>query len=46
MEQNEDITARYLNEKDFQKVVGKQLLKQVYEQVHTENQQAAGSANA
>jgi len=46
MEQNEDITARYLNEKDFQKVVGKQLLKQVYEQVHTENQQAAGSADA
>jgi len=46
MEQNEDITARYLNEKDFQKVVGKQLLKQVYEQVHTGNQQAAGSADA
>ncbi|MBW2631893.1 MAG: type I restriction endonuclease subunit R [Deltaproteobacteria bacterium] len=46
MEQNEDITARYLNEKDFQKTVGQQLLKQVYEQVHTESQQAAGSSNA
>jgi hypothetical protein len=31
MEQNEDITAKYLNEKDFQKVVGKKLLEQVYE---------------
>ncbi|HPQ44261.1 MAG TPA: type I restriction endonuclease [Syntrophales bacterium] len=43
MEQNEDITARYLNEKDFQKIVGQQLLKQVYEQVHTENQQMASN---
>jgi len=46
MEQNEDITARYLNEKDFQKIVGQRLLKQVYEQVHTENQQAASSSDA
>jgi len=36
MEQNEEITAKYLNEKEFQEVVGQKLLKQVYEQIHTE----------
>jgi type I restriction enzyme R subunit len=36
MEQNEEITAKYLNEKDFQEVVGQKLLKQVYEQIRTE----------
>lgn len=41
MEQNEEITAKYLNEKEFQEVVGKKLLEQVYEQIHKENQQAA-----
>jgi type I restriction enzyme R subunit len=43
MEQNEEITAKYLNEKDFQKVVGQELLKQVYEQINSEGQQAAGN---
>jgi len=46
MEQNEEITAKYLNEKDFQKVVGKQLLKQVYEEIHTENQQTTSNSDA
>ncbi len=46
MDQNEEITAKFLNEKEFQKIVGQRLLKQVYEQVHIENQQAASSSNA
>ena len=33
MEQNEDITAKYMNEKEFRDVVGRHLLKQVYEQI-------------
>jgi hypothetical protein len=37
MEQNEEITAKYLNEKDFRQVVRQTLLKQVYEQIHEEN---------
>jgi hypothetical protein len=32
-EQREDITARSMNEKDFQNVIGKHLLKAVYEQI-------------
>ena len=35
MEQNEDITAKYLNDKEFQDAVGKQLLKEVYEEIRT-----------
>lgn len=37
MEQNEEITAKFFNEREFQEVVGQSLLKQVYEQIHTEN---------
>jgi type I restriction enzyme R subunit len=33
MDQNEEITAKYLNDKDFQTVVGKKLLKEVYDQI-------------
>jgi len=36
MEQNEEIAAKFMNEKDFQEVVGKSLLKQVYEQIRSE----------
>ena len=36
MEQNEDITARFMNDQEFQEVVGKHLLKKVYEQVRRE----------
>jgi len=39
MEQNEEITAKYLNEKEFQEAVGQNLLKQMYEQIHKSNQQ-------
>lgn len=34
MEQNETITARYFNEQEFKDIVSKQLLKQVYDQIH------------
>ena len=34
LEQNEDITARFMNEDDFKKLVSQHLLKQVYEQIH------------
>jgi len=44
MEQNEEITAKYLNEKEFQEVVGQKLLKQVYEQIHTEGQQQTSNS--
>ena len=33
MDQNEEITARFLNEPEFQDVVGQSLLQQVYEQI-------------
>jgi len=46
MEQNEEITAKYLNEKEFQETAGQQLLKQVYEQIRKENQERPGSSKA
>lgn len=36
MEQNEELTARFLNDRDFKDIVGKNLLKQVYEQIRAE----------
>jgi len=33
MEQNEEITAKFLNEPEFKEVVGQNLLKEVYEQI-------------
>ena len=44
MEQNEEITAKYLNEKEFQEVVGQKLLKQVYEQIRKENKEQPSSS--
>jgi type I restriction enzyme R subunit len=38
MDQNEEITAQYLNNKDFQTAVGQNLLKKVYEQIHREKE--------
>jgi len=38
IDQNEEITAKYMNENDFKKAVGKFLLKKVYDQIHTQNQ--------
>ena len=37
MDQNEEITAKFLNEEEFQNAVGQSLLKQVYEQSTTGN---------
>jgi type I restriction enzyme R subunit len=42
MEQNEEITAKYLNEKDFKKIVSQQLLQQVYNQIKNEQDVTAG----
>lgn len=36
MEQNEDITARYMNEKDFRKIAEQNLLERVYNQIRAE----------
>jgi type I restriction enzyme R subunit len=36
MEQNEEITARFLNEPEFQETVGQELLAQVYEQIRAQ----------
>lgn len=44
MEQNEDITARFMNDKEFQDLVGKHLLEKVYAQVR--NEQAHGMTAA
>lgn len=41
MEQNEEITARFLNEPEFQDVVGQSLLQQVYEQIRMQHRQQA-----
>lgn len=37
MDQNEEITAKYLNDKDFQSAVGKKLLREVYDQINKES---------
>ena len=36
MEQNEESTAKFMNEKEFQDVVGQHLLKEVYEKIRGE----------
>jgi type I restriction enzyme R subunit len=36
MDRNKEITAKFMNEKDFQNIVGKHLMKQVYEQIRAE----------
>jgi len=41
MDQNEEITARFLNEPEFQKVVGQSLLEQVYEQIRAQHRRQA-----
>ena len=46
MEQNEEITAKFLNEKEFHETVGQTLLKQVYDQIHGESQPQEDSPGA
>jgi len=41
MEQNEGMTARFMNEKEFQNIVGKHLLEKVYDQIHAEEGNSA-----
>lgn len=38
MEQNEDITAKFMNEKQFKDVVGKSLLEKVYKQIRGDDE--------
>ena len=38
MEQNEEIAAKYLNEKEFQEIVGQYLLEQVYDQIRSDRE--------
>jgi len=38
MEQNEEITAKFMDDPEFQKLVKKKLLKEVYEQIRAESQ--------
>ena len=45
MEQNEELFARYMNDADFQKLVGEHLLRQVYTQIR-EDQPASSSEQA
>jgi type I restriction enzyme R subunit len=44
MELNEEITAKYLNEKEFRDVVGQKLLQQVYGQIRKEAQEEAAAS--
>lgn len=43
MEQNEEITAKFMNEDQFRDVVGQHLLKEVYEQIRKEQDQTEGA---
>lgn len=45
MEQNEEITAKFLNEKEFRDIVSQNLLEQVYEQIRSEDQQVHTLSN-
>jgi len=46
MEQNEEITARFLNDPEFQKVVGQSLLQEVYEQIRARDRSPEPAAAA
>lgn len=46
MEQNQDIFARFMNDKAFQKVVAEHLLHQVYDQITSETSGASSEAAA
>jgi len=45
MDQNEEITAQYLNNKDFQTAVGQNLLKKVYDQIHQKREKETTAVN-
>ncbi len=41
MEQNEELFAKYMNDKDFQKIVAETLLRQVYTEIREEASEPA-----
>lgn len=43
MDQNEEITAKFMNEKEFKEAVGTYLLKKVYDQIHSQESAEASS---
>jgi type I restriction enzyme R subunit len=43
MEQNEEITAKFMNEDQFREAVSRHLLKEVYEQIRKERDQLEGA---
>ncbi len=44
MDQNEEISAKFMNEKVFREAVAQHLLKQVYDQIRTQEESASGAA--
>ncbi|MFH1486029.1 MAG: hypothetical protein ABIH46_08165, partial [Chloroflexota bacterium] len=46
MDQNEEITAKFMNEKDFQEAVTRHLLEQVYEQIRAEDKEGVAAGKA
>jgi type I restriction enzyme R subunit len=40
MDQNEEMTAKFMNDKEFQEAIGKHLMKEVYEQIRREAAEA------
>jgi len=44
MDQNQEIFARYMNDKDFQKVVAEWMRKEVYHQIRTDTAGKTGAA--
>ena len=43
MDQNEEITAKFMNEDQFRETVSQHLLKEVYEQIRKEQAPAEGT---
>ncbi|MFA5331427.1 MAG: type I restriction endonuclease [Methanoregula sp.] len=42
MDQNEEITAKFMNETEFQELVGRYLMKKVYEEIRAESAEGSG----
>lgn len=43
MDQNDEIVARFMNEKEFNEIVGKTLLREVYKDIHKEAAKESGA---
>ena len=46
MSRNEDITARYLDDNEFRDSVGRKLLQEVYDQIHSVEKEQAENGMA